>query len=295
MYVADLDNKSLSQLRLWRSAAAGENPAGLFEISRRIDAQGCSLDDRRIITVSGFKQAGLFQILRQLQLALRQPRVSIQSRPPIRIKPKVIEVRPPVRDRLAAEVQAAATLAGKAAEDNLDDVRIINLLSERDDEGADVDFRISKALQDVREQPWRSRRLVPLHVDDDVEAVLAIDLLQRREYAIAAPRQSWIGQHARASQPMNDSADFRIAGGHHHRANIRCDGALEDMLNHRLAVDVGERLVLEARRRHPRWNDNDRIHATRSLTNATAMPLRLMDAGQTMLALCSRCKYVRRD
>ena len=74
---------------------------------------------------------------------------------------------------------------------------------------------------------------------------LGIELLDRLEHAVGAARV--IGpRHQGLTAGEQDRVAHRLGvGGNHHRPAIGLDRAAPDMHDHRLAGDIGERLVGE--------------------------------------------------
>ncbi len=66
-------------------------------------------------------------------------------------------------------------------------------------------------------------------------------------------------QHRPAARRLDGGDDFRRVGGDQHRADVGFRCATPDMDDHRLAVDVGERLAGQAGRAEAGGDDDDRV------------------------------------
>ena len=87
-----------------------------------------------------------------------------------------------------------------------------------------------------------------------------IQLRQRGVHAVGAAWQRRVGQHGGTAKAAHRVSDFRIAAGDGDRADIRLAATIQHVHDHRPAMDVGQRLAWQPRRRHARRNDNDGIH-----------------------------------
>ena len=103
-------------------------------------------------------------------------------------------------------------------------------------------------------------RQVALDVDDDVVPALGIEALERLEDAVGAGRVVGAG-HARRSPPARSHRldDLGLVGRDHDRAEPGLHGAAPDMDDHRLAVDVGQRLARQPGRGHAGGDENDGV------------------------------------
>ena len=239
----------------WSCAQLGrrrrQQPAHLFEILRRVDA------DR---VVRGFDGLDADAVLERAQLLERfgplerrrlERRQHEQGAAAIRVEADMsVERRPAaariagVRNGRAREVQREAA----AIDDDLDDVRVGEL-------GRVVDAPVERrhlTRRGRRERRDRlvdgarvEQRLVALHVDDDVAVERRGDLgepigagLDGRPASAARRRRTRATRVAiRRSSVATMTRDDRPATRRH---------APVDVLDHRTAVDVGERLCREA-------------------------------------------------
>ena len=64
-------------------------------------------------------------------------------------------------------------------------------------------------------------------------------------------------QHGAPADRLDRRDDPSIVGRHQHRPDVGFDGAPPDVDDHRLAVDVGERLAGQARRGHAGGDEDD--------------------------------------
>ena len=69
-------------------------------------------------------------------------------------------------------------------------------------------------------------------------------------------------QHRATADRLDRLDDAGVVGRDQHRPDVGLHGAPPDMDDHRLAVDVGERLAGQARRGHAGGDENDRDWAS---------------------------------
>ena len=161
----------------------------------------------------------------------------------------------------AAEVKRAANGGAFGEGDrHLDDIGIVALarVADRRHQGGDIDRQGSASGRERRpHQGGIERRQIALQVDDDIVAAIGIDVGQGLEDAIGAGRVIGIGQHRPPAGDVDGVRDLPLGAGDDHRADVGLDGAPPDMHDHRLAVDVGQRLAGQAGRRHAGGHDDD--------------------------------------
>ena len=82
-----------------------------------------------------------------------------------------------------------------------------------------------------------------MQVHHDVVVALRIERSERCMHAVRAAWQRRIGQHRKAAVGVDCFGDFGIATGDGDRSDLRLTRAIQHVDDHRLAVDVGERLA----------------------------------------------------
>ena len=100
-----------------------------------------------------------------------------------------------------------------------------------------------------------------------------LERLHRLMNAVGAGLVVQACQHRPAPCRLDGRDDLRRVGRDQNRPDVRLHGAPPDVDDHRLAVNVRERLVRQPGRGHAGWNENDGIgHASFRQSGATLRP-----------------------
>jgi hypothetical protein len=100
---------------------------------------------------------------------------------------------------------------------------------------------------------------VALNVHDDIVPPLRIEDVGRLLDAVRARGMVVAGQHGAAAGLLDHVDDARLVGRDGDRADAGFHGAAPDMHDHRLAMDIGQRLAGQARRGHAGGNQDQRV------------------------------------
>jgi hypothetical protein len=169
----------------------------------------------------------------------------------------VVQQRPgPAGRRGAGEVERAAEarLIRREADHGLDDVRVgaIGRVVGRHRERAEIAAQPLDRCERAADHGRWQRRQVALDVDDQLEAAVRVDLVERGTDPVGPRRQRRIGQDRPAARRLDRVADRRLGASHDDRSQPTGHRALPNPHDHRQAGDVEQRLAGQAGRRHSR-------------------------------------------
>ena len=177
----------------------------------------------------------------------------------------VIVVAVAARRGDAGEIEGTRNAAGRSVRcerrHRLDHAWRIALILDADDaaEGRDIDRGLGEGREHGAYDGGFDGRQIALHIDDDVVAPLGIETPHRLMHAVGAGRQVGIGEDGAATGALDRGGDLGLGAGDDDRTDRRLDGAPPDMDDHRLAMDVGERLVGQPGRPEAGGNHEQRI------------------------------------
>ena len=159
------------------------------------------------------------------------------------------------------EVECARTRRVDPRAYGLDDVRIVGffLAPYRGRERGDVDPRLDDHGQRCAHGRGVDGRQVALDVDDDVLAPFRVEYSQGLENSVGTGRVVGPRHDGAAADRFDRLDDRQIVRGHQHGPHIRLDRPAPDVHDHRLAMNVGQRLARQAARGEARRNEDDRM------------------------------------
>ncbi len=136
-------------------------------------------------------------------------------------------------------------------------------LDDRGGERGDVHRGLGQGLQNRAQHVRIDDRQVALQVDDDVVASLGIVALDGLMHAVGAGGEPGVGHHRPPAGALDRLGDRRIGAGDDDRPEAGLHGAAPDVHDHRLAGDLGQRLVGQPRGGEPGGDDDDGMHGRR--------------------------------
>ena len=134
-----------------------------------------------------------------------------------------------------------------------------SLARDRRRERRDVDRGFGKRRKTGAHDRRFDGRQIALNVDHDIVDAVGVDRAQRLENAVGPGRVIRTGHDRLAAGRGDRLDDARIVRRHPDRPDIRLHRPAPDMDDHRLAVNVGERLSRQASRVHARGDEDDGI------------------------------------
>ncbi len=135
----------------------------------------------------------------------------------------------------------------------------LDLVADRHHERADIDLRIGQRRDDQSQTSRVQGREITLQIDHDV--MLPSGSSSASAACTRSDPDGSAGSVSTARPPAARTAvgDFRVATGDGHRADPGLPPTFQHMHDHRLAVDIGQRLAGQARGGHAGGDDDDRV------------------------------------
>src|SRR5581483_6667762 len=249
----------------WKSGWPGKNFTRPFEVGGSIDTEGDGVNETDMNAHAGFERAELLEFLPLFERRWRQRDEALQRLPAVGIDADMVEERALAVGRGGAgEIERAQRHSSleRGAHD-LNHVGVGALLLARDDrrDGADVAVVVAQGGETAPHEAGVERGQVALEIDHDLDLALGVEGLDGLEHAVGTARV--IGP---CHQGLTASTQDRIAhrlciGCDHDRPATRLGRAAPDMHDHRLAGNVGKRLVRKpCRFQSGRYNDKAICH-----------------------------------
>jgi hypothetical protein len=174
----------------------------------------------------------------------------------------VVQRPVPPRCRRPGEIERAAHRPARREDgDGLDDIGVAAFLVLRDLGGqrTDIDRGVGERRQRGPQHLGGDGRQVALQVHCHIVPFVRVEFLQGPEHPVRTGRQPGVGQDRGTAGGADGVGDDLLGRGDQDRPDLRLDRAAPDVDDHRLAMDVGQRLVGQPGGGESRGNDDDGV------------------------------------